>query len=133
MKIATIAFLLLGSLAIVTSQAVTTFLPTQSPAPLLIPRTFVPPTHAAPSHGDGAHATGPSATCIPTIVPEKNGYVPPGSCNANYNYYPSFGAAVAAETIFAILTIVQISQAIYYRKVCLHVQITSVDLVFERT
>jgi hypothetical protein len=43
-------------------------------------------------------------TCIKTITPDENGYVPPGTCGALYDYYPSFAAAVAAAVIFGILT-----------------------------
>lgn len=39
------------------------------------------------------------ASCI-SITPDKNGYVPEWACNANYNYYPSFGAALFFTIIF---------------------------------
>ncbi|KAF5680453.1 RTA1-like protein [Fusarium denticulatum] len=33
-------------------------------------------------------------TCVQTLEPDENGYLPPGTCNAHWNYYPSFAAAV---------------------------------------
>lgn len=56
-------------------------------------------------------------TCIATITPDKNGYLPPGTCNALWDYYPSFGAAVVFAALFGILTVIQIRQAILYKKV----------------
>jgi len=56
-------------------------------------------------------------TCVQTIVPDKNGYVPPGTCNALYNYYPSFAAAVLFSILFGMLTVGHISQAAIYKKV----------------
>lgn len=59
----------------------------------------------------------PVPTCIPTIVPDANGYVPPGTCNAIWDYYPNFSAAVVFAALFAIVTVVHIGQAVRYRKV----------------
>lgn len=59
----------------------------------------------------------PTPTCTQTIIPDKNGYVPPDSCHALYRYYPSFGAALAATVLFGVATIVQIAQAAHYKKV----------------
>ena len=56
-------------------------------------------------------------TCIQTITPDKNGYVPPGTCNALYDYYPSLGAAVVFSAIFGMLMIAHISQAVYFKTV----------------
>ena len=71
-----------------------------------------------------AHVTIPAKTidiviptCIHTITPDKNGYVPPGTCGALYDYYPSFTAAVIVAVLFGILTVVHITQAAVYRKV----------------
>ncbi len=58
-------------------------------------------------------------TCIQTITPDKNGYVPPGTCNALYDYYPSFAAAVAASVAFGVLTVAHITQAAMYKKASL--------------
>jgi hypothetical protein len=49
-------------------------------------------------------------------VPGKYGYVPPDACNANYNYYPNFNAAVAMSTLFGIVLAAHIVQAVIYKK-----------------
>lgn len=59
-------------------------------------------------------------TCIQSITPDKNGYVPPGTCNALYDYYPSFAAAVVASVLFGILTVAHIFQAVKFKKVGFH-------------
>lgn len=56
-------------------------------------------------------------TCIQTIEPDKNGYVPPGTCGAIWNYYPSFGAALAFTGLFAALVIVHLWMSVKYKKV----------------
>lgn len=56
-------------------------------------------------------------TCIATITPDKNGYVPPGTCNALWDYYPNFGAAVFFAILFGILTVIHIRQAMIHKKV----------------
>jgi hypothetical protein len=55
-------------------------------------------------------------TCLPTITPDANGYVPPGTCNAIWDYYPSFAAAIFLAAIFLGLTISHIWQAAWYKK-----------------
>ncbi|KIW19615.1 hypothetical protein PV08_00188 [Exophiala spinifera] len=55
-------------------------------------------------------------TCLQTITPDKNGYVPPGTCNALWDYYPSFGAALVFAILFGILILVHIWQAVAYKK-----------------
>ncbi|KAH9229878.1 hypothetical protein COL26b_001361 [Colletotrichum chrysophilum] len=55
-------------------------------------------------------------TCVQTIEPDANGYVPPGSCGALWNYYPSFAAAIAFAVVFGVLTAVHIWQAARYKK-----------------
>ncbi|KFY09578.1 hypothetical protein V492_05437 [Pseudogymnoascus sp. VKM F-4246] len=54
--------------------------------------------------------------CTQTITPDENGYVPPGTCNAQYNYYPSFAAALAAAIFFGVVTFVHIAEGIKYKK-----------------
>jgi hypothetical protein len=54
-------------------------------------------------------------TCV-TVTPDKNGYVPEYACGANYNYYPSFAAAVVFSVFFGITTFMHIYQAINYKK-----------------
>lgn len=58
--------------------------------------------------------TGPS--CTQTVNPDKNGHVPPGTCHAYFEYYPSFEAAFLFSILFGITTIIHIGQAIHYRK-----------------
>ncbi|KAM0442755.1 hypothetical protein ACHAQK_003810 [Fusarium lateritium] len=55
-------------------------------------------------------------TCIQTHEPDENGFLPPGTCNANWNYYPSFSAAAALAVLFAALTAVHVWQAAKYKK-----------------
>jgi hypothetical protein len=71
-----------------------------------------------------AHVTIPAKTidiaiptCIHTITPDKNGYVPPGTCGALYDYYPSFTAAIVVAALFGMLTVVHVTQAAVYKKV----------------
>ncbi|KAJ7203192.1 hypothetical protein C8J57DRAFT_1621210 [Mycena rebaudengoi] len=54
-----------------------------------------------------AHATVPSRTitlvlptCIQTEIPDKNGFVPPGTCHALCNFSPAFAAAVLFSVLF---------------------------------
>jgi hypothetical protein len=56
-------------------------------------------------------------TCIQTITPDKNGFVPPGTCGALYDYYPSFAAAVIFAVLFGMLTVAHIAQAAVFKKV----------------
>ncbi|KAK2037404.1 RTA1 domain-containing protein [Colletotrichum somersetense] len=65
-------------------------------------------------------------TCIQTIKPDSNGYVPPGECGAIWNYYPSFIAAVVFTGLFALLTVIHIWQAARHKK-----QSDGVYLVFQ--
>ncbi|MCJ1432525.1 hypothetical protein MMC27_001882 [Xylographa pallens] len=58
----------------------------------------------------------PTPTCIQTITPDANGYVPPGTCHALYKYYPSFAAAVVFSILFGALTLLHISQATIHQK-----------------
>ena len=55
-------------------------------------------------------------TCSQTIKPDSNGYVPPGSCGAMWNYYPSFGAAVFFSLLFGAVTLAHVYQAVKFRK-----------------
>ncbi|PNS20101.1 Isotrichodermin C-15 hydroxylase [Sphaceloma murrayae] len=53
--------------------------------------------------------------CTPTIAPGKDGYLPPGTCGALWNYAPSFSAAVALTALFGVLLLIHVAQAAYYR------------------
>ncbi|KAK6599210.1 hypothetical protein ACHAPC_006832 [Botrytis cinerea] len=55
------------------------------------------------------------SSCI-NVTPDKNGYVPEWACNANYNFNPSFAAAVIFTLLFFVVTIVHIFQAFYHKK-----------------
>ncbi|KAI1408706.1 RTA1 like protein-domain-containing protein [Hypoxylon sp. FL1857] len=55
-------------------------------------------------------------TCVQTIKPDANGYLPPGTCNALWDYYPSFSAALAFTVIFGLLTLAHIYQGIAHKK-----------------
>ncbi|KAL4964261.1 RTA1 domain-containing protein, partial [Aspergillus stella-maris] len=57
----------------------------------------------------------PSNTCTPTVTPDANGYVPPEECNALYQYYPSFAAAVAFSVLFGVLMIAHFTQATVHK------------------
>lgn len=50
-------------------------------------------------------------TCIQTLTPDKNGCLPPGTCNASWDYYPTFGAALVFAALFGILVFGHIWQA----------------------
>jgi hypothetical protein len=50
------------------------------------------------------------------MTPDHNGYVPEYACNAQYNYYPSFTAAIIFSVLFGITTFTHIYQAFYHKK-----------------
>ncbi|PSR82789.1 RTA1 like protein-domain-containing protein, partial [Coniella lustricola] len=56
-----------------------------------------------------------TAACV-TAIPGKYGWVPYTACNSNYNYNPSFNAAIAVSVIFGILTVTHIVEAIIVKK-----------------
>ncbi|KAJ6445102.1 RTA1 domain-containingprotein [Purpureocillium lavendulum] len=56
-----------------------------------------------------------SPTCT-TAVPDKNGYVPPDSCNANYGFYPQWEDNVAFAIAFGLATAAHLAQAIILKK-----------------
>ena len=60
----------------------------------------------------------PSATgsCI-TVTPGKDSYIPECACNSNYDYYPSFAAALIFAIVFGITTLLHIYQAFAFKKV----------------
>lgn len=70
-----------------------------------------------------AYATVPAKTidigipaCVRSGTPDANGYLPPGTCGAIYDYYPSFAAAVMFALMFGLLTATHIWQAARHRK-----------------
>jgi hypothetical protein len=58
----------------------------------------------------------PTPTCTRTITPDKNGYLPPGTCEALYNFYPSFAAAIIMAIVFGILTAAHLIQASIFKQ-----------------
>ncbi|TAQ87507.1 hypothetical protein B7494_g4162 [Chlorociboria aeruginascens] len=54
-------------------------------------------------------------SCI-SVTPGKNGYIPEWACNSNYNYNPSFAAAVVFAVLFGLTTFCHIYQAGTYKK-----------------
>ncbi|KAJ7123082.1 RTA1 like protein-domain-containing protein [Mycena epipterygia] len=100
-----------------TSTATSTPTPTAIPTGVFLTTKFL----TVGGHTD-AHATVPGhtitlvlPTCIMTEIPDKNGYVPPGTCNALYDFYPSFAAAVLFSLLFGAVTVLHISQAVKYK------------------
>jgi hypothetical protein len=83
-------------------------------APVSIPDVNIPPVSiTVPSFSLSLDL--PTPTCTQTIVPDKNGYLPPGTCNSLYNFYPSFTAAVIMTAVFGILSFAHIVQAIMFK------------------
>jgi hypothetical protein len=62
-----------------------------------------------------SRATTTSSYSCTTAIPGEYGYVPLGSCNAQWDYSPSFAAAIAFSTIFGILTVAHLVLAILFR------------------
>ncbi|MCJ1318600.1 hypothetical protein MMC15_003930 [Xylographa vitiligo] len=58
----------------------------------------------------------PTPTCVQTITPDANGYVPPGTCNALYKFYPSFATALIFSIFFGVVTLLHIGQAAGHKK-----------------
>ncbi|KAM4065470.1 RTA1 like protein [Hirsutella rhossiliensis] len=83
--------------------------PDVSIPPVSIPPVSIPPVSIPPLSLDL-----PTATCTPTIAPGKDGYLPPGSCGALWNYFPSFAAAVAFAVLFGVLLVAHLGQALQY-------------------
>jgi hypothetical protein len=92
---------------------------TASPSPTAAPTgVFITTEHITIPGVTDDHVTIPAKTidiakptCIHTITPDKNGYVPPGTCGALYDYYPSFAAALVFSVLFGILSVAHITQA----------------------
>ncbi|KAF6824226.1 RTA1 domain-containing protein [Colletotrichum plurivorum] len=131
---------LLINLALTTSAMAMPAVPSPTPTPTLIDHVLEPQdvsSTAAPAPtGEfittqyitlpgmtNSYATVPAKTieiaiptCVQTIKPDANGYVPPGECGALWNYYPSFAAAMVFAVFFGILTAVHIWQAATHKK-----------------
>jgi hypothetical protein len=121
--------LFVGALASTTTTAITAPTPTITTTPLaaLNPREISSSTTSGIYFVSTMHIVvgGPTPntieiaieTCVQTITPDQNGYVPPGTCNSLWDYYPSFVAAAIFAVIFGVLTLAHIGQAIAYKKV----------------
>ena len=134
MRVARSLLLLLcsaGALALPALPTQTSALPAQTPSPAPEPTQAIELRAAAPSF-TGVHISLksiskfsyshssisldlPSSTCTQSIKPDKNGYVPPGSCGALWNYYPSFGAAILFSVLFGGVMIAHLAQGILYK------------------
>lgn len=86
--------------------------------------TFLTTEHIILDGVTNSHLTIPAKTinivrptCIQTLTPDENGHLPPGTCNAIWNYYPSFNAAVVFAVLFALVMAVHVWQAVRYKKV----------------
>ncbi|XWW99349.1 hypothetical protein V2A60_007358 [Cordyceps javanica] len=62
-------------------------------------------------------AASPVPSCT-TAVPDKNGHVPPESCNANYGFYPKWEDNCVFAALFGLVTVAHLTQSIVYKKVC---------------
>ncbi|KAJ6784772.1 hypothetical protein PWT90_05732 [Aphanocladium album] len=71
------------------------------------------PTPTLLERATAASAVTPSCT---TAIPDKNGYVPPESCNANYGFYPNWQENMVFAVLFALTTAAHLAQAIVYKK-----------------
>jgi hypothetical protein len=129
---------LLWSTIAITGTAALALLPIETPVPTIFRRDEVTSSTPSPTPTGNfmttefvilpgetqAYLTRPEQTitlviptCIQTIVPDRNGYVPPGTCNSNFAYYPSFGAAIAFTIIFGVMTGVHIVLAAKWKAV----------------
>jgi hypothetical protein len=102
-----------------TATATPTPTPTAVPTGVFLTTKFI----TVAGHTD-AHVTVPGhtialvlPTCIQTEIPDKNGFVPPGTCHALYDFYPSFAAAVLFSLLFGVVTALHIAQAVKYKTV----------------
>ena len=65
---------------------------------------------------NNATSTAETAPSCTSAVPGKHGNVPVDACNSYYMYEPSLGATVAFTVLFAIVMIVQVGEAVTFRK-----------------
>jgi hypothetical protein len=119
---------LLTLVAVEGTAAAATHHPEITPAPVLVMRSpvaapdaqyYTPPTTTRSLFSINETSLRerlPKPTCTQTITPDKNGYVPPGTCNSNYLYYPSYTAAVALAVVFGFIAFLHTTQAVLYKK-----------------
>ncbi|ODA75837.1 hypothetical protein RJ55_08659 [Drechmeria coniospora] len=82
---------------------------------VVIPPVSIPPVSIKPVSIPPLSLDLPTPTCTPTMQPGKDGYLPPGTCGALWNYFPSFAAAVAFAVLFAVLLVAHVGQALHHR------------------
>ncbi|KAL2074073.1 hypothetical protein VTL71DRAFT_7851 [Oculimacula yallundae] len=104
-------------------------IPPLSLPPLSLPPVIIPSVTIAKFSLKSLELNLPTPTCVQTIKPDKNGHVPPGTCNALWSYYPSFIAAVVTAAIFGVITIVHVGEAIYFKTA--YAWVISVGLFWE--
>lgn len=105
------------------AQAATTAPPARrddSFAPSIPPLSLnIPSVSIAPPNIPSLSLDLPVQTCMPGhsayATPGVDGYVPAGSCNALWVYFPNFAAAIAFSVLFGVLTIAHVFQAATYR------------------
>ncbi|RYP06128.1 hypothetical protein DL764_003350 [Monosporascus ibericus] len=92
-------------------------------APMTCPVYFLTSQYVTVPGVTNAHVTVPDRTitmvlptCIQTTEPDANGYLPPGTCHAIWNYYPSFSGSLIFLLLFGPLTIGHVYQAAIYKK-----------------
>ncbi|KAJ7487272.1 RTA1 like protein-domain-containing protein [Mycena galericulata] len=106
-----------GPTATATSTPTPTLTPTAVPTGEFLTTKFITVAGHTDAHATiaGHTVTLVLPTCIQTEIPDKNGFVPPGTCNALYDFYPSFAAAVLFSLLFGAVTALHIAQAVKYK------------------
>lgn len=123
-------FFLTPATALIVQPALTALVTSSASSVTPVPRAYItaPPSVDLPSLTARAPPSSkfslsldlhlPTPTCTQTITPDKNGFVPPGTCGSLYNYYPSFAAAVVASVFFGAISLVHLGQTVYFKTVC---------------
>ncbi|KAJ7585078.1 RTA1 domain-containing protein [Mycena floridula] len=100
-----------------TVSATPTSTPTSAPTGVFLTTEFITIAGHTDAHATvaGQTITLVLPTCVMTEIPDKNGFVPPGTCHALYDYYPSFAAAVLFSILFGAVSVLHIVQAAKYK------------------
>jgi hypothetical protein len=77
-----------------------------------------PRSRPHPSTKMASTTTTPSPPTCTTAIPDKNGYVPPSACNANYGFYPSWEWNLTLTIAFGLTTLVHLVQMFILAKAC---------------
>jgi len=86
-----------------------------NPSALNMSTSIPTPTTTLSVSASSTTSSSTTASCT-TAVPGKYGHVPPDACNANYNYDPNYAAAVAMSTLFGVVLLGHLIQAVLYKK-----------------